>query len=173
MKKTKQIFIYPGSFDPCTLGHLDLIFRGAKVCDQLIVAVANNPKKKSMFTVEERTEFLKKSISRKKSLSNVHVAHFNGLLVKYAKKIKATGVLRGLRAVADYEFEKQLAHMNKKLSPNMETIFMMTGEEHFYVSSSLVKEIAVFGGKIDEFVPKIVAKAMYKKVKEQGGPLGQ
>ena len=156
--------IYPGSFDPVTLGHLNLVQRGAKIFDELIVCVASNPGKNPMFSLEERLELFKDAVA---DLSSVRVETFDGLLVDAAKQFDASVVLRGLRAVSDFDYEFQMAHMNHQLSPGIETMFMMTGDEHFYLSSGLVKEVAVLGGDIHPFVPEHVAKALDKRIKER------
>lgn len=155
--------IYPGSFDPLTNGHLSLIQRGLKMFDSLVVAIAVNPKKAPLFTVEERKEMILGAIGND---PRVTVDDFQGLLVDYAKKRNMNVVLRGLRAVSDFEFEFQLANMNRRLSPDIETVFMMTGEDYFYISSNLVREVASFGGNVEGAVPANVLeklKAKYKK----------
>jgi len=156
--------IYPGSFDPLTLGHLNLVQRGAKIYDELIVCVASNPGKSPMFSLEERLDLFDRAIT---DLSNVRVETFDGLLVDAAHQFNARVVLRGLRAVSDFDYEFQMAHMNHQLSPGIETMFMMTGDEHFYLSSGLVKEVAKLGGDISRFVPKHVAESLTKRVKER------
>jgi pantetheine-phosphate adenylyltransferase len=157
-----KIAVYPGSFDPVTNGHIDLIERSLRVFDHLIVAVANNPRKQPMFSVEERLEMLDASIpaSDKARLS---IDSFEGLLVQYAKQVKAHVVIRGLRAVSDFEFEFQMANMNRHLEPEIETVFMMTGEEAFYISSNFVREVAMFGGSVKGMVPAPV----YEKLKQR------
>ncbi|MFT3708587.1 MAG: pantetheine-phosphate adenylyltransferase [Archangium sp.] len=155
--------IYPGSFDPLTNGHLSLIQRGLKMFDSLVVAIAVNPKKTPLFTVEERKEMILGAVGND---PRVTVDDFQGLLVDYAKKRNMNVVLRGLRAVSDFEFEFQLANMNRRLSPDIETVFMMTGEDYFYISSNLVREVASFGGNVEGAVPPNVLeklKAKYKK----------
>ncbi|MBO5452552.1 MAG: pantetheine-phosphate adenylyltransferase [Clostridia bacterium] len=153
--------VYPGSFDPVTYGHLDVIKRSAAIFDKLIVAVSINAQKKPMFTLEERVEFIKEEV---KGYNNVEVHLLDGLLVEYAKKGNASVIIKGLRAVSDFEYEFQMAQMNKKICPDIETLFMMTGQEYSYLSSSIVKEVARFGGKIDSLVPERVAKAVIEKV---------
>ncbi len=155
--------IYPGSFDPLTNGHLSLIQRGLKMFDRVIVAIAVNPKKSALFSVEERRAFILDAVGND---SRVEVDDFSGLLVDYAKRRSVTVVLRGLRAVSDFEFEFQLANMNRKLSPELETVFMMTGEDYFYISSNIVREVASFGGNVEGLVPPAVLaglKAKYAK----------
>jgi pantetheine-phosphate adenylyltransferase len=142
--------VYPGSFDPVTNGHLNLIERSLRIFDHLIVAVAINPRKQAMFSLEERVELLRASI---KDQSRVTIDSFEGLLVHYATRVKADILIRGLRAVSDFEFEFQMANMNRHLQRNVETVFMMTGEEAFYISSSFVREVAMFGGSVKGMVP--------------------
>ncbi|MBD2161297.1 MAG: pantetheine-phosphate adenylyltransferase [Limnothrix sp.] len=142
--------IYPGSFDPITLGHLDIIERGCQLFDQVIVAVLRNPNKQPLFEVAQRIELIERSTSH---LSNVKVDTFNGLTVEYARQQKATVLLRGLRVLSDFEYELQMAHTNKTLSEAIETVFLATRNEYSFLSSSLVKEIARFGGPVDRLVP--------------------
>jgi len=151
--------IYPGSFDPITLGHLDIIERGCRLFDQVIVAVLRNPSKTPLFTVPERIEQIRQSTQH---LSNLEVDSFDGLTVNYAKLRQANALLRGLRVLSDFEMELQMAHTNKTLSERIETIFLATSNEYSFLSSSLVKEIARFGGPIDHLVPKHVAIDIYK-----------
>jgi pantetheine-phosphate adenylyltransferase len=157
--------IYPGSFDPMTNGHLSLIQRGLRMFDKLIVAIAVNPKKVPLFSVEERRSLIEGAIDGD---PRVEVDHFDGLLVHYAAKRGINVVLRGLRAMSDFEFEFQLANMNRKLSADLETVFMMTGEDYFYVSSNLVREVASFGGNVEGMVPDNVLAALKKKVRREG-----
>ncbi|MGC9042574.1 MAG: pantetheine-phosphate adenylyltransferase [Myxococcota bacterium] len=157
MKKTA---IYPGSFDPITNGHIDILKRALKVFDKVILAIASNPRKNSLFTVEERIRLAKEVF---KSDRRVIVDSFNGLLVDYVRKSGSNVVIRGLRAVSDFEYEFQMAHMNMKLAPEIETFFMMTGQEHFYISSQTVKEVVTFGGCVKGIVPPNVEKALIKK----------
>src|SRR6266478_5857391 len=152
--------VYPGSFDPVTNGHLDVIERARKLFDEVIVAVAHNDEKQALFSLEERLQFLRGSIGK---IDNVRIAQFDGLLVEFAVAQKASAVIRGLRAVSDFEFEFQMALMNRKLDGSVETIFLMPKEEYTYLSSRLVKEIARLGGDISKFVPGVVAKALQQK----------
>jgi pantetheine-phosphate adenylyltransferase len=152
--------IYPGSFDPLTNGHVSLIKRGFKTFDRVVVAIAVNPKKQPLFSVEERKELIAGALQND---TRIEVDNFEGLLVDYAKKRGINVVLRGLRAVSDFEFEFQLANMNRRLSPDLETIFMMTDEDSFYVSSSLVREVASFGGNVEGIVPGNVLKKLNEK----------
>jgi len=154
--------IYPGSFDPVTNGHLDVVERARKLFDEVIVAVAHNDEKQPLFSLEERLNFLRQTVGK---LDNVRVAQFDGLLVGFAGTEKANAIIRGLRAVSDFEFEFQMALMNRKLDNNVETIFLMPKEEYTYLSSRLVKEIARLGGNVAKFVPAIVAASLDKKFK--------
>ncbi|MGC9526785.1 MAG: pantetheine-phosphate adenylyltransferase [Limnospira sp.] len=149
-----MIAIYPGSFDPVTLGHVDIIERGCYLFDRVIVAVLRNPNKMPLFTVEERLSQIRQSTSH---LNNVEVAGFEGLTVDYAKLRNAQVLLRGLRVLSDFEMELQMAHTNKTLSDTIETVFLATSNEYSFLSSSVVKEIAKFGGSVDHLVPKHVA----------------
>jgi pantetheine-phosphate adenylyltransferase len=158
--------IYPGSFDPVTLGHLNLVQRGAQIFDELIVCVASNPGKSPMFSLEERVELFQTAVE---GIPTVRVETFDGLLVDAAKEHNAKVVLRGLRAVSDFDYEFQMAHMNHQLRPGIETMFMMTGEDYFYISSGLVKEVVKLGGDISRFVPAHVAKSLHQRVKERSG----
>ena len=152
--------IYPGSFDPVTNGHLDVIDRARKLFDEVIVAIAHNDQKQPRFSLGERLDFLRKTIGK---LDGVHVAPLEGLLVDFAVEQKATAVIRGLRAISDFEFEFQMALMNRKLEPTVETIFLMPKEEYTYLSSRIVKEIARLGGDIAKFVPPAVVEAFARK----------
>ena len=152
--------IYPGSFDPVTNGHLDVIERARKLFDEVIVAVAHNDEKEALFSLEERLDLLNESIGK---IDNVRVAQFEGLLVEFAAAQKASAVIRGLRAVSDFEFEFQMALMNRKLETNVETIFLMPKEEYTYLSSRIIKEIARLGGDVSSFVPMAVGKALARK----------
>jgi pantetheine-phosphate adenylyltransferase len=161
----KIIAIYPGSFDPVTNGHLDLIHRGAKLFDRLIVAVAQNPDKGgSFFTVEERIEMLQAMTTE---LENVTVDAFEGLLMNYCIEKRANAVLRGIRAVSDYEFELQMALMNRKIEPGVETVFMMPAEKYSYLSSRIVREIAFFGGPLAGLVPELVEQHLRRRISEK------
>jgi len=155
------VAIYPGSFDPVTNGHLDLIERGADIFERLIVAVLRNLEKDPLFTVLERVEMLREATRR---WSNVEVDIFDGLLVDYARKRNAQVLLRGIRAISDYEYELQMALMNRKLEPKIETVFMMPAEAYTYLSSKLVREIARLGGSIHGLVPPIVEERLKAKV---------
>lgn len=152
--------IYPGSFDPVTNGHLDVLLRASRLFDEVVVAVAINDQKRGLFTTEERLELLEATAGK---MERVVVARFDGLLVNFAREQKAGAVIRGLRAVSDFEFEFQMALMNRKLEPEVETIFLMPTEENTYLSSRIVKEIARLGGSIGAFVPESVAAALRAK----------
>lgn len=151
-----RLAIYPGSFDPVTNGHLDIIQRALACFDRVVVAIADNVRKTPLFTVEERKAHLREAMSDPR----LEIDSFNGLLIDYVQRRGATVVVRGLRALADFEFEFQLAHMNRRLAPGVETLFMMTGERDFFVSSSLVKEVAHFGGDVSALVPQVVNRAL-------------
>ena len=151
--------IYPGSFDPLTNGHLSIIKRGLMIFDKLIVAIAVNPKKAPLFSVEERIELIKEACSDPR----VEVDNFQGLLVDYARSRGVHVLLRGLRAVSDFDYEFQMANMNRTLARDVETVFMMTGEDYFYVSSQLVREVASFGGNVEGLVPPNVLKQLRAK----------
>jgi pantetheine-phosphate adenylyltransferase len=156
--------IYPGSFDPLTNGHLAIIQRGLKIFDRLVVAVANNPEKKPLFTAEERKSMILEALGNGNASAQVEVDAFDGLLVEYAKRRGIHRVLRGLRAVSDFEYEFQLANMNRKLLPDFDTVFVMTGEDYFYVSARLVREVAKFGGDVTALVPPNVADGLRRKL---------
>ena len=154
-----KIAIYPGSFDPVTNGHVDIIERSAPLFSKVIVAVIRNPEKKSRFTLEQRVEMIKKSLRK---LKNVEVESFDGLLVDYARRKKAKIIVRGLRAVSDFDYEFQMALTNRKMAPRIETLFFMTDYKYSYLSSSFVKQIARLGGDVRELVPKAVADQLRK-----------
>jgi len=157
----KTIAIYPGSFDPPTNGHLDLIERGSKIFDELIVAILRNPEKDPLFNVSERVAMLESLTGH---YSNVRVDTFDGLTVDYADKVGASSVLRGIRALSDYEYELQMALMNRKLRPELETVFMMPAEKYSYLSSRLVREVAQLGGSIKGLVPELVEQNVKGKL---------
>ena len=160
----KRIAIYPGSFDPVTNGHIDIVKRGIKLFDTIVVAILLNPNKKVLFSVDERIEMLKESM---KGLPGIEFDSFDGLTVDYAHKRGAHAILRGMRAISDFDYEFQLALMNRKLNRNVQTVFLMTGLRWIFTSSSIIKEAAQFGGKIEDMVPPIVnqkIRAKYKNI---------
>ena len=154
--------IYPGSFDPVTLGHMDIIKRSCKIVDELIVGVLNNNAKTPLFSVEERVNILKKATQ---DIPNVEVRSFSGLAVDFAKECQAHTIVRGLRAITDFEYELQMTQTNHKLEPDVETLFLTTSIEYSFLSSTTVKEVAAFGGDITQFVPEVVVKEIEEKMK--------
>jgi pantetheine-phosphate adenylyltransferase len=159
LKRIKAI--YPGSFDPPTNGHLDLIERGSKIFDELVVAILRNPEKSPLFSLADRRKMLEAMTS---GFENVSVDTFDGLTVDYALRVEARAILRGIRAVSDYEYELQMALMNRKLQPGLETVFMMPADKYSYLSSRLVREVAQLGGSIDCLVPELVAQKLSEKI---------
>ena len=174
MNNLKITAVYPGTFDPITLGHFDIVSRASPLFDSVIMAIAESTSKNTVFSIAERVELARKVVS---DLPNIEVQKFDGLMVDFARKCKASVVLRGLRAVSDFEYEFQLAGMNRKLMSEVDTIFMPTSEKYTYISSSLVREIASYGGNVSDFVDPQVAsalskrfvKANHKKTKSQEG----
>jgi pantetheine-phosphate adenylyltransferase len=159
----ERVAVYPGTFDPITNGHVDIVRRARALFDRVVVAVAENVRKAPLFTLAERTEMIRASVGDD---PRIEVDSFSGLLVNYARARKARAVIRGLRAIADFEYEFQFAHMNRHLAPDVETIFLMTSEESFYVSSSLVKEVATMGGDITRIAPAAVVEALKRKLED-------
>jgi len=157
-----KICVYPGSFDPVTNGHLDIIYRASRMCDKLIVAVLVNHSKKPVFSLEERVELLKCALHDR---PDIEIDSFSGLLVNYMKKKNATAIIKGLRAVSDYEYELQMALTNKTLDPEIETLFMMANVKYSFLSSSIVRELARNGGDISGLVPECIKDAILKKFK--------
>ena len=157
--------VYPGSFDPVTYGHYDIILRSCKIVDELIVGVLNNKAKMPLFSVEERVKMLEEVT---KDLKNVRIIPFDGLLVDFASRMEAGLIIRGLRAITDFEYELQMSQTNHKLEPNIETMFLTTSIEYSYLSSTTVKEIAAFGGDLSQFVPEAVAAGLRKKMSTKG-----
>jgi pantetheine-phosphate adenylyltransferase len=157
--------VYPGSFDPITMGHLDIIIRAAGLADNLIIGVLKNTNKKSVFSLEDRVNFIERVIREETSLTNVTVEAFDGLLVDFVRNKGASLIIRGLRAVTDFEYELQIAQMNHKLDSGVDTVFFTTSVEYSYLSSSAVREIASFGGDIRPFVPKCIVQSVYDKYK--------
>ncbi len=156
----KKIAIYPGTFDPITNGHLDLVKRGLMIFDEVIIAVAPSHRKQPLFALKKRLRMI---ISAVKRFKRVRVESFNGLLIEYVRKKKGIAILRGLRAVSDFEYELQMAHMNRRLDTNIETVFMMPSEEYSFLTSSIVKEIASYGGSVKGLVTKEVENALREK----------
>jgi pantetheine-phosphate adenylyltransferase len=159
---TIRTVIYPGSFDPLTCGHVDIIVRGATIFDKVIVAVLENIDKKALFTVDERVEMIRETFNDRE---NVEADAFSGLLVDYSLSRGATAIVRGIRAISDFEYEFQMALMNRRLAPKIETVFMMPAEEYSYVSSRLIKEVAVLGGSVKGLVPAGVETKLIKKLR--------
>ncbi len=156
--------VYPGSFDPVTYGHLDIIRRTVKIADELIVGILLNKAKMPLFSVEERVKMLEEATSE---FSNVKIVPFEGLLIDFAKQMDAKFVVRGLRAITDFEFEMQMAQTNNKLEPEIETMFLTTSIEYSYLSSSTVREIAAFGGDVSQFVPEVVLRQLEEKMQKR------
>lgn len=161
-----KIAVYPGSFDPVTNGHLDIIERASKIFDKVIVGILQNSSKQPMFTVEERLALLQRVTTK---LDNVEIDYFSGLLVNYMKRKHAKVIVKGLRAVSDFEYEFQMALMNNKLSPEIETLFMMTSSKYSYLSSSIVKEVARLGGCLKELVPEEIIPDIISKIRDVRG----
>ena len=168
---SQKVIIYPGTFDPLTYGHIDIIERGANLGDQLIVAVSLNSGKQPLFTIEERTDLVMAEVeqinNKQKITTPVIVKSFSGLLTDFATEQKATAILRGLRAVADFEYEFQMASINKRLHGELETMFLMAAEQQHFVASRFVKEIALFNGDVSSFVTTNVADALHRKMQER------
>lgn len=158
-----KIAIYPGTFDPITNGHIDLVKRTLKIFDEVIIAVAPSRKKQPLFSVEERIRLISRAI---RNMKGARADSFNNLLVNYAKARKSIAIIRGLRAVSDFEYELQMALMNRRLSASIETVFMMPSQEHTFLSSTLVKELASFKGSVKGLVPEVVEKALKEKFKK-------
>ncbi len=165
-----KIAIYPGTFDPITFGHIDVLERAAEIFDKVIIAVSTQSGKHPMFSLDERVAMIRKILKRKK---NVRVESFSGLLMDFAKKKKAIAVVRGLRAVSDFEYEFQMALTNKKLASGIDTVFLMPHEKYTYLNSTIVREIAMFGGDCSGFVPVFVEKQLKQKVTSQKKILGK
>ncbi len=156
----KSRALYPGTFDPVTLGHVDIARRAARLFDELIVAVADNPEKQTLFTVKERVGLLKESL---RDIDHISITSFDGLTARFAKSVGAVAIIRGLRAISDFEFEFQMAMMNRKIEPEIEAVYLMPKDKYSYISSSLVKDIAKRGGDISCFVPPVVEGALKEK----------
>lgn len=153
----ERLAVYPGSFDPITYGHLDILERAVALFERVVIAIVENPNKSGCFTPDERMQMIRQVTSH---LKGIEIDTFSGLLVDYVAKRGAQSIIRGLRAVADFDYEFQLASMNRRLAPRIDTVFLMTDESHFYVSSSLIKEVAKLGGDVSHFVPPPVLKAL-------------
>ncbi len=160
MSNVGKLAIYPGTFDPITNGHLDIIQRAVNLFDRVIVGVTTNPAKTPLFSADERVEMIQKSVS---NMASVAVEHFDGLLMNYAKKKEADVIVRGLRAITDFEFEFQMALVNRRLAEHIVTVFLMPNEKYTYLNSTIVKEVAKFGGDVSSFVPKDVDERLRKK----------
>lgn len=152
--------VYPGTFDPITNGHIDIIRRVLRIFPSVVVAVAPNPKKAPLFTIEERLRMIRTATE---GMADLTIEPFNGLLINYLRDKGATAIVRGVRAISDFEFEFQMAMMNRKLDPQIETVFLMPSEEHSYITSTLIKEVASYGGDVSDFVPKRVSEQLLKK----------
>ena len=159
-----RIAIYPGTFDPITYGHLDIINRATKLFDKLIIGVAQDTGKETLFDIDERLNLVRNQISE---MVNIEVKSFSGLLVNFAKKENCCTIIRGIRVISDFEYEFQLSLMNKKLAPELETVFLMTSSEYLFFSSSVAKQVSSLEGCIEGLVPPDVAKALYKRLKKQ------
>jgi len=163
-----KVAVYPGTFDPITNGHVDILRRSLRIFPRVVIAIAVNPRKTPLFTPEERITFIRDAVATDEGADRVDYDVFGGLLIDYCRTRGAETIVRGLRAVADFEYEFQLAHMNRRLAPSIDTMFLMTAEENFYVSSSLVKEVASFGGDVSGFVPPGVERALVAKFPQPG-----
>jgi pantetheine-phosphate adenylyltransferase len=161
-----KVAVYPGTFDPITNGHLDIVFRALEFVDRLVIAILVNPEKNALFSVKERMDLIRKVLP---SNHRVEIDQFNGLLVDYARKKEARLILRGLRAVSDFDYEFQMALMNRRLEPQIETVFLVPAEQYSYVSSRLVKEIASLGGSVRGLVPPLVEKKMIERFRQLRG----
>jgi pantetheine-phosphate adenylyltransferase len=160
----KRIAVYPGSFDPVTNGHLDIIHRALEFVDELIIAILTNPEKQALFSVNERMNMIRKCVTEN---SRIRIDQFDGLLVEYARKKGAQMIIRGLRAVSDFDYEFQMALMNRRLEPQIETVFLVPAEQYTYVSSRLVKEICLLGGSVQGLVPDAVEKKLIEKFRTE------
>jgi len=165
-RRRDAVAIFPGSFDPITNGHLDIVTRGLSIFREVLIAILVNPDKRPLFTVEERVEIIRKVFRGNR---RVRVATFSGLLVDYAEEVGASVIIRGLRAISDFEYEFQMALMNRRLDPHIETVFMMPAESYSYVSSRLVKEVFQLGGRVTDLVPPVVERRLREKYSTRGG----
>ena len=157
--------IFPGTFDPVTYGHIDVIRRASGIFDKIIVAVATNPNKIPLFTKHERVQFIKELTS---DIPNVEVLSFSGITVNFVKSLDVSVIVRGIRTFSDFEFEAALANANRRLDPDIETVFIMSGTEYSYISSTMIRELASFGGNIEAFVPKLIAQKLIDRMKQNG-----
>ena len=164
-RRRDAVAIFPGSFDPITNGHLDIVTRGLSIFREVLIAILVNPDKRPLFTVEERVEIIRKVVRSRR----VRVTTFSGLLVDYAEEVGASVIIRGLRAISDFEYEFQMALMNRRLDPRIETVFMMPAESYSYVSSRLVKEVFQLGGRVTDLVPPVVERRLREKYRTRGG----
>lgn len=163
-----RIAVYPGTFDPVTNGHLDIVRRASSIFDRIILAISENPRKHPLFSLEERRLLAEGAV---RGIENARVEVFEGLLVEYAKQRQATAIIRGLRAVSDFDYEFQMTLLNRKLMPDLETVFLMPSEEYSYVNSTIVKEVAHLGGRFDCFLPTGAAKALADKIRGMKSPI--
>jgi len=163
--------LYPGSFDPITYGHLDILERAATLFDEVVVTVAVNTKKESVFTADERVELINRCLEGKSWSENIVVDSFSGLLVDHAKKLDVNTLIRGVRQISDFEYEFRMALMNRKLAPSVDTVFLMPKEELTFVSATLVREVAYWGGELNHFVPDLVAKALKERFEDKKRPV--
>ena len=161
-----KLVVYPGTFDPVTNGHIDIVNRAAKLFDKVIVSVAINKRKTPKFSLEERLAMLKEEFAGR---DNIEVSHFEGLLADYLHDVNASAVIRGLRAISDFEFEFQMSLMNRKLNPNVETVFLTPAQEYIHLNSTIVREVASYNGDVTEYVPQHVLKALNKKFQIEKG----
>ncbi len=167
MNSMKHIALYPGSFDPITFGHLDILERATNLFDKVLVTVAVNHRKSAVFSGDERVDLIKECLNGKEWAKNVEVDQFTGLLVNHAKKVKANTLIRGVRQISDFEYEFRMALTNKRLAPEVDTVFLMPDEHFTFISASLVKEVAHWGGDLSSFIPENVAVALLKKLQDK------
>lgn len=164
MNTTGRLAVYPGTFDPITYGHLDIIKRVSKIFENVIIAVANNEQKDMVFSLQERADFLKQTIGN--DYKNIKIDSFEGLLINYLRKVKADVIIRGLRVVTDFDYEFASASMNNKLAPEIETVFLMTNEKYSFISSSLIKEVVKLGGDVTGYAPNLVIEKLKERIKQ-------
>jgi pantetheine-phosphate adenylyltransferase len=164
-RKGESIVVFPGSFDPFTNGHADIVERSLEIFGKVVVAVLDNPSKKSLFSPDERVALIQRHFARQKE--RIIVESFRGLLVEFAERVSSRVIIRGLRAISDYDYEAQMALINRKLRPDIETFFLTAREEHSYISSTVVKQVAMLGGDVSSMVPPVVERALYKRYQER------